>query len=235
MPYRQGWSLQRRLAQARRSGEITDDCLLLLEHPPTYTMGRTGEAAHLGAGVEHLTALGADYLEVDRGGSVTFHGPGQLVAYPIVRVPDIFPLEASRGSGDVIRYVRSLEQAVIATVGEHGIVATARPPHTGVWVGGGAKKLASIGVKVAGGVSTHGIALNVSTDLDWFSHIVPCGIAGAAVTSLDQLGARCVSVRACSEQLAAALAGVFGSRIAEADEALRSLVAAHLHGETLAA
>jgi len=236
VPYREAWSLQRRVAQARRTGEVADDCLLLMEHPPVYTMGRTGTAAHLKQGVEHLTELGADYLEVDRGGSVTFHGPGQLIAYPIVRVSELFPLDASRGSGDVIRYVRALESAVIKTVGRHGVEATPRPPHTGVWVGGASPaKLAAIGVKVAGGVSTHGIALNVCTDLEWFGHVIPCGIVGAGVTSLEHQGVSAMAVSTLGYELAQALGEVLGSSVVEAGEPLLRLLSVPLMGDRRAA
>ncbi len=115
--YQDAWELQREISLARRSGALTDDVLLLLEHPPVYTMGRQGEPRHLGAGPEALVAAGAEFLEVDRGGSVTFHGPGQLVAYPIVRLAGIFPIAGHPAHGDVDRYLRALEAGLIATAG----------------------------------------------------------------------------------------------------------------------
>ena len=115
--YQDAWALQREISLARRSGALTDDVLLLLEHPPVYTVGRQGEARHLGAGPEALVAAGAEFLEVDRGGSVTFHGPGQLVAYPIVRLAGIFPIAGHPAHGDVDRYLRALEAGLIATAG----------------------------------------------------------------------------------------------------------------------
>src|SRR5580692_811076 len=185
--YQDAWVLQREIALARRSGSLTDDAVLLLEHPPVYTMGRTGEARHLGAGPEALVAAGAEFVEVDRGGSVTFHGPGQLVAYPVVRLAGVFPIPGHPAHGDVIRYLRALESALIATAATYGVEVTRRPPWTGAWAGD--RKLGAIGVKLAGGVTTHGVALNVATDLSWFDRIVPCGIEGAGVASLETLGA----------------------------------------------
>jgi lipoyl(octanoyl) transferase len=206
--YRDAWALQRRLAGARASGTLGDDCLLLLEHPPVYTMGRNGRPEHLPGGAERLRALGAEYLEVDRGGSVTFHGPGQLVAYPIVRLAAAFPVPGAPGQGDVLRYVRALEEGLIGAAGVAGVVATRRPPYTGVWVGG--DKLAAIGVKLTGGVTLHGVALNVTTDLAWFAEVVPCGIRGAGVTSLERLGAAGWTPRRLAPHLAAHLARALG-------------------------
>lgn len=183
VPYREAWALQRKLAAARRRDEI-DDCVLLLEHPPVYTMGRNGKAEHVPGGEQSLVDRGADYVDIDRGGSVTFHGPGQLVAYPIVRVAELLPTDPSFTQGDVVQYVRVLERVLCDTAAAYGVTAGVRPPFTGVWVG--ERKLAAIGVKVAGGVSTHGIALNVTTDLTWFSHVIACGIAGVDTTSLKR-------------------------------------------------
>jgi len=208
VPYREAWSLQQRIAEARRSGELAEDVVLMLEHPPVYTMGRRGDRAHLGAGPEQLVASGADFVDVDRGGSVTFHGPGQLVAYPIVRLAGVFPIPGHPAHGDVIRYLRALEQAVIETAATYGVAAERRPPHTGVWHG--PSKLASIGVKVAGGVTLHGLALNVSTDLGWFTQVTACGIADADATSLQSLGAAGLSPELVAPILAAALARGFG-------------------------
>ena len=186
--------------------------LLLLEHPPVYTMGRSGEARHLGDGRESLTAAGAEYIDVDRGGSVTFHGPGLLVAYPIVKLARVFPIEDAPALGDVLRYVRALEGAAIATAAAFGVAAGRRPPYTGAWAGN--RKLASIGVKLASGMTTHGLALNVCTDLSWFERVVPCGIDGAGVTSLTALGAPDVTPEDVAPVLAGELARVLGRRLA---------------------
>jgi lipoyl(octanoyl) transferase len=209
--YQDAWRLQCELARARRDGDLVDDAVLLLEHPAVYTMGRQGEVRHLGAGPESLAAAGAEFVEVDRGGSVTFHGPGQLVAYPIVRLASVFPIPRHPAHGDVDRYLRALEAALIATAASYGVAVTRRPPWTGVWADD--RKLGAIGVKLAGGVTSHGVALNVATDLSWFDRITPCGIAGAGVASLESLGAPGYTPAEVAPVLAAALAAAFGLRL----------------------
>ena len=206
--YQDAWVLQREIALARRSGALADDALLLLEHRPVYTMGRQGEPRHLGAGPNALIAAGAEFHEVDRGGSVTFHGPGQLVAYPIVRLAGLFPIPHHPAHGDVDRYLRALEAGLIATAAAYGVAVTRRPPYTGVW--SGERKLGAIGVKLAGGVTTHGVALNVATDLTWFDRVTPCGIEGAGVASLASLGVAGHTPAEVAPVLAAALATAFG-------------------------
>ena len=224
VPYDTAWSVQRELAAERSSGTLADDVVLLLEHPPVYTMGRNGEAAHLRDGSAALRAAGAEYLEVDRGGSVTFHGPGQLVAYPIVSLAGVFPIPRHEAHGDVLRYVRALEQALIDTAAAFGVQADRRAPHTGVWAGD--EKLAAIGVKLARGVTTHGVAINVDTDLSWFDLVVACGIDGARAASLASLGAPGLTPGAVAPVLAGALARAFGERLFEGDAALRARVTA---------
>ena len=209
--YQDAWALQTEIALARRSGALADDAVLLLEHPPVYTMGRQGEARHLGAGPDVLRAAGAEFIEVDRGGSVTFHGPGQLVAYPIVRLAGILPIPLHPAHGDVDRYLRALEAGLIATAAHYNVEVTRRPPYTGVW--SGERKLGAIGVKLAGGVTTHGVALNVATDLGWFDRIIPCGIDGAGVASLESLGAGGQTPAEVAPVLAACLAAAFGLRL----------------------
>jgi len=221
VPYRDAWEMQRRLALARAAGEI-DDCLLLLEHPPVYTVGRGGDPAHLGDGPAALRALGAECIEVDRGGSVTFHGPGQLVGYPILGLARAFPIPGSPGRGDAVAYVRALERALIATAARQGVVAGRRPGMSGAWVG--PNKLAAIGVKLASGVTQHGVALNVCNDLDWFAHVVPCGIADAGVTSMEREGATGLTPELVADDLAAALAKALGGSLSEADPTLRRMV-----------
>jgi lipoyl(octanoyl) transferase len=221
--YGDAWVLQRHLAAARARGDI-EDIVLLVEHAPVYTMGRNGSPAHVPRGADHLRALGAEYVEVDRGGSVTFHGPGQLVAYPILQIAGLFPLAAEPGRGDVVAHLRALEEALIATVGAYDVVATRRPPYTGIWVG--EEKLAAIGVKLASGVTTHGAALNVNTDLGWFGEVIPCGIEGAGVASLASLGVRpAPRLHDVAVRLATELARVVGRQPRRAGEAVRSAVA----------
>jgi lipoyl(octanoyl) transferase len=223
IPYRDAWALQRHLAEARARGEI-GDVVVLLEHPPVYTMGRTGSPEHVPTGVQHLRSLGAEYLDVDRGGSVTFHGPGQLVAYPIFELATVFPIPDHPGLGDVLAHLRALEEALLATVAAFGVEAVRRPPYTGIWVG--EEKLAAIGVKLASGVTTHGAALNVTTDLAWFGHVVPCGIAGAGVASLASLGVRpAPPIHDVAVRFATELANAIGREPRRAGDAVRSRIA----------
>ncbi len=178
--YQTAWDWQRRLAAERAEGRIGDDLLLLLEHPPVYTMGRGGSPEHLRGGVEDLRGSGAEYFEVDRGGSVTFHGPGQLVGYPII--------DLDRAGLDPMAYLRALEEALIDACSLVGVEAFRDPPYTGVWDSRG--KLAAIGVKLSGRkVTYHGFALNGTTDLAAFERIVPCGIEGRTASSLQSAGA----------------------------------------------
>jgi lipoyl(octanoyl) transferase len=201
--YRQTWALQKELAQQRKLGEI-GDTVLLLEHTPVYTLGRDTKENHLGAGPDYLRSLGADVVEVDRGGSITFHGPGQIVAYPILDLAALVPQTSDPARGDVLRYLRILEEALIATIATCGLTAYRRPPHTGAWIEKG--KLAAIGVKLAsGGITMHGIALNNTVDLDWFGHIVPCGIQNEGVASIESAGGECPTVDELGNRFAQAL------------------------------
>ncbi len=171
--YREAVGIQQHL-RAQRQADETSDLLLLLEHPPVYTRGRRSRSGELPMGESWYRAQGIDVVETDRGGRVTYHGPGQLVGYPIMRVTD------------VLVHVRSLERAVIAALSEAGVAARARTEegadYTGVWVD--ERKIASIGVHVARGVSTHGFAVNVENGLQPFRWIVPCGLEGVRMTSL---------------------------------------------------
>ncbi|HEY6378168.1 MAG TPA: lipoyl(octanoyl) transferase LipB [Candidatus Dormibacteraeota bacterium] len=209
--YEPAWELQRELATARRDGSLASDAVLLLEHPPVYTLGRNTLPEHVPVGPDGLRSRGAACHSVDRGGSVTFHGPGQLVAYPIVLLADVFPIASAPRHGDVLRYLRALEDALCATCRACGVAATPAPPYTGAWVGD--EKIAAIGVKLSRGVTQHGVALNVNTDLGWFEPIVPCGIAGRGVTSLDRLGARGHSPASLAPLLAALIAAALGRRL----------------------
>ena len=176
VPYGQAWEMQRALVQQRKAGE-TGDTLLLLEHPPVITLGRNARREHLLTPPERLAALGIEVAATNRGGDITFHGPGQLVGYPI--------LDLARIRKDVLWYVRTLEEALIRAAREFGVLAGRREGMTGVWVEG--EKLASIGVHISRWVTSHGFALNLDTDLQCFRHIVPCGIAACRMTSLRQL------------------------------------------------
>ena len=179
VPYDRALDWQRTLAQARIDGRLEEDLLLLLEHPPVVTLGRTARGAHV------LRPEGVDVVEVERGGDVTFHGPGQLVGYPI------FDLHGPPYRQDLHWYLRTLEDALIAALAELGIPAERRTGYTGVWTGaGGGRKIASIGVHVKQWVTWHGFALNVTTDLAQFERIVPCGIPGVEMTSVEREGGR---------------------------------------------
>jgi len=171
VPYDEAWDLQRRLGDLRAREEIPDT-LLLLEHPPTYTLGRRGDPANILLSRETLKKLGVAVFDVDRGGDVTYHGPGQLVGYPIMLVED---------RRDLLRYIRNLEEVLMRTLSEFEITAGRIDGLSGVWIG--SEKIAAIGVKM-GRVTSHGFALNVSTDLSYFEHIIPCGIRGKGVTSM---------------------------------------------------
>ncbi len=203
VPYRPAWELQDALADQRRRRRIGDR-MLLLEHFPVYTIGRGGDEANLLAGPERLRELGAEFVRIDRGGDITFHGPGQLVAYPIVELRD--PL-------DLRRYVRSLQAAIIEAAAAFGVEAHAEEGLIGVWVEG-RRKLAAIGVRVKRGVTTHGLALNVNTDLRWFGEMIPCGIADKEVTSLAAELGHPVDMVAVEDRLADALATAFGLSVA---------------------
>src|SRR6266852_3872719 len=180
-PYAEGLSLQRRVVMARKAGEIPD-VLLLCQHPHVITMGRSGKREHLLSSEPLLRQMGVTFCETDRGGDVTYHGPGQLVGYPILNLAAI--------RRDVVWYVRSLEEAMLRATSDFGIEATRKPGRTGVWVdlpGGGEEKLAAIGVHISRWVTSHGFAYNVTTDLRNFDLIVPCGIADRKATSLEKL------------------------------------------------
>ena len=204
VPYSPTWELQDELAGQRRERR-TGDRLLLLEHFPVYTIGRGGDEANLLAGPERLRQLGAEFIRIDRGGDITFHGPGQLVAYPIVELRD--PL-------DLRRYVRTLEAAIIQTAAAFGITAVRVDGLTGVWVEG-ERKLAAIGVRVRRGVTTHGLALNVNTELRWFDEMIPCGIRDKDVTSLAHELGHAVPMEEVETELARALADGFGLKTAD--------------------
>ncbi|MBP1633206.1 MAG: lipoic acid synthetase, partial [Acidobacteria bacterium] len=199
LPYQEAWDLQRAFHEGRASGRATDDYLLLLEHPPTYTVGRAGDEANLLVSPEELARLGAELHYVDRGGDVTYHGPGQLVGYPIVHLGE---------NPDPVAYVRRLERVLVAALADLGVEAWAEAGYTGVWTAAG--KVAAIGVRHARGVTMHGFAVNVSGDLGWFSHIVPCGIGDRPVASLSDLAGRRVSIEELVERLVPRFAGVFG-------------------------
>jgi lipoate-protein ligase B len=168
-------ALQREVARARIAGDLEEDVLLLVEHPPVITLGRSAKDAHMLATPAYLEQRGVELFEVERGGDVTFHGPGQLVGYPIV--------DLKQHRRDLHWYLRQVEQFLIDALAPFSLGAERRPPHTGVWIG--ERKIASIGVHARDWVTWHGFALNVATDLHYFDLIVPCGIQGVRMTSVN--------------------------------------------------
>jgi lipoyl(octanoyl) transferase len=203
VPYAEGLELQARLVAERQAGRIPDT-LLLLEHDPVFTLGRNARAENVLLSEDALRAQGFEVFETGRGGDVTYHGPGQAVGYPI--------LDLSPDRCDVHRYVRDLEEVMIRTCADYGIEAARVAGMTGAWVGD--EKIGAIGVRIARWVTSHGFALNVSNDLAPFGMIVPCGIRGRGVTSLQRQLARPVSLADAAPRLARHLAAVFGRVVA---------------------
>lgn len=175
LPYKEALTLQRDVARARIAGAIDDDLLLLVEHPPVITLGRSSKDAHMLATPEYLRDRGVELFEVERGGDVTFHGPGQLVGYPIV--------DLKQHRRDLHWYLRQVEQLLIDALATFGMLCGRRAPYTGVWIED--RKIASIGVHARDWVTWHGFALNVTTDLRYFELIVPCGIQAVTMTSMQ--------------------------------------------------
>ena len=204
VPYADGLELQRDLVGRRKADQIPDQ-LLLLEHPPVITLGvkTRNDRSHVVATVETLEEEGVEVFESGRGGDVTYHGPGQLVAYPII---DLRPDRC-----DVHRYVRDLEEVLIRTSAAFGIVARRSEGLTGAWVG--EEKLAAIGVRIARWITSHGFALNVSTNLSHFGLIVPCGISDKGVTSLEKLLARQLPMASVEDAVVDAFCAVFQRRV----------------------
>jgi lipoyl(octanoyl) transferase len=214
--YGAAWEFQRRVAAARKDGGIPD-VLLLCQHPHVITLGRSGKISNLRAPTEMLSRMGVSFFETNRGGDITYHGPGQLVGYPIVNLAEI--------RRDVAWYVRSLEEAMIRATAEFGVASKRVCGRTGVWVDvpveertdtmnvgdkTDEEKLAAIGVHLSRWVTSHGFAYNVSTDLRYFDLIVPCGIAGKRATSLEKLLARRVEIEEAAPRITAHFGEIFG-------------------------
>jgi lipoyl(octanoyl) transferase len=197
IPYLDAVKLQSRLRERRQAGEIPDT-LLLLEHPPVYTKGRRTEKGDLPMGEEWYLGQGIEVHETTRGGRVTYHGPGQIVGYPIMAI------------GDVIAYLRTMESAMIAALADEGVEARIREGLTGVWVG--ERKIGSIGVHVSRGVTMHGFAINVDGDLQPWEWIVPCGIDGVRMTSLGLETGRTGGMPCFRKRVAWRFAEAFGRR-----------------------
>jgi lipoate-protein ligase B len=197
VPYAEALELQLRLRDLRQADEI-GDTLLLLEHPPVYTRGRRTEAHDLPMGEDWYRSQGIEVCDADRGGRVTYHGPGQLVGYPIMRI------------SDVPEYVHTMERAVVAALADEGIDAEVRDGLTGIWAGDG--KIGSIGVHVNRGVTTHGFAVNVDNDLQPFEWVVPCGLDGVRMTSVCKETGRADGISCFRKRMAYRFAQAYGMR-----------------------
>ena len=219
VPYRRAWALQGALqagliaAKRAEPPRQPPHAVLVVEHPPVFTLGKSADAANVVASEADLAAAGAEVVPVDRGGDVTFHGPGQVVVYPIL---DLDRLATPEGAPlrDLHRYLRELEEAVVRTCADWGVAADRVPGRTGVWVGpdarGEERKVCAMGVRCSRWVTMHGLALNVTTDLGWFDKIVPCGIADRGVTSLAHEADRPADFDGVSDRLLVHLADRLG-------------------------
>jgi lipoate-protein ligase B len=210
MGYAEAWALQKRIVAARKAGSI-EDVLLFCEHPHVITLGRSGNRSNLLAGDNILRQKGVEYFETSRGGDITYHGPGQVVGYPILNLGAI--------KRDVVWYVRSLEEVMIRATADFGIAAQREAGKTGIWVGevAAAEKLGAIGVHISRWVTSHGFAYNVATDLRYFDLIVPCGIAERKTTSFEKLLGRCVSLNEVKPRLATHFGEIFSLVMGPAD------------------
>lgn len=217
MPYMEAWALQRRLQErlinAKRQVpvEAIPHIFLTVEHPPVYTLGKSGDSGNLLLSEAHLKDRGATFVPVDRGGDITFHGPGQLVGYPILDLDRVFT--------DIHRYLRELEEVIILTCADYGLSADRVDGRTGVWIGpderGPERKICAMGIRCSRWVSMHGFAFNMNTDLSWFGNIIPCGIDDRDVTSLQHELGHEVDVQEVTERVLFHFANRFGASISE--------------------
>lgn len=216
--YEDGLRLQELFGQARKA-DLIGDVLLLLEHSPVLTLGRSGKRANILAPADALQRMGVEVFETNRGGDVTYHGPGQIVGYPIFKLPD--------DRKDVRRYVRDIEEAMIRTVARWGLTAGRIPKWTGVWLGDedspDARKIAAIGVHIARWQTSHGFALNVNTDLSHFRFIVPCGIQERGVTSIEREVGQPIFLSDVEDELSRHFAEIFGAKTREARPERRTI------------
>ncbi|MBN2123590.1 MAG: lipoyl(octanoyl) transferase LipB [Deltaproteobacteria bacterium] len=204
-PYREAWDIQARLVAAKAEGRLLRDVALFVEHPPVFTLGRRGGREHLRVSEEFLSEGGVEVVPIERGGDITFHGPGQLVIYPLV--------DLHRARIGVRDFVTALEEVMIRVSSAQGVTAERRDLNRGVWVG--ERKLGSIGIAVRHGISFHGLALNVNTELAPFDWIDPCGLPGVRMTSLRQELGREVSMDAIRRCAASAMVEIFGVELEE--------------------
>jgi len=212
--YRETWDLQKKVQKelinqklSARRGKLykpgISDKLLFVEHPHVYTLGKSGDSAHLLKSLGELAGINAEYVEIDRGGDITYHGPGQVVGYPI--------LDLDRYFTDIHKYLRYLEEVIIRVCADFAITAGRIEGLTGVWAGN--KKLCAMGIKCSRWVTMHGFALNVNTDLSYFNHIVPCGIRDKKVTSLAELLGRYVDPKTVKMKITEHFGDVFSANL----------------------
>jgi lipoyl(octanoyl) transferase len=217
-PYRPVWDLQAAIQQrlidekrARREQKLykpgveSNDVLLFVEHPHVYTLGKSGDSKHLLKGLQELNEIDAEFIEIDRGGDITYHGPGQIVGYPI--------LDLDRYFTDIHKYLRKLEEVIIRTCAEFDIEAGRTDGLTGVWAGD--EKICAMGIRCSRWVTMHGFALNVNTDLTYFNHIIPCGISNKEVTSLQKVLGTTVDTHKVKRYLLRHFSDVFRVNIME--------------------
>ena len=220
MDYRPAWALQQRIqhrlitAKRRTPPEVLPHVFLFVEHPPVYTIGKSGNRRNLLISEDLLRKRGAEFVKIDRGGDITYHGPGQIVGYPI--------LDLDQFVADIHKYLRLIEQTIIDTCTSYGVQGGRIAGRTGVWIdadataGPGneiARKICAMGIRCSRWVTMHGFALNVSTDLDWFSHIVPCGISDGNVTSLEKETGRPVDPQDVKEKIVYHFADLFEAQV----------------------
>jgi len=196
--YKEAWDLQKEIFLKRVSGEV-EDYLLLLEHPNTYTLGKTAHRENLKGSEEYLKVNNISVYDIDRGGDITYHGPGQIVGYPIIDLNNWFK--------DTHKYLRALEEVIIKTCIEYGLNCERNPKYTGVWIGD--RKIAAIGIKVSRWITMHGFAFNVNTDLNLFNGIIPCGIQDKSVTSLSKELNSEISIQEVKDKLLNNFSNVF--------------------------
>lgn len=197
--YKVAWDLQKEIFDLRLHNK-TEDTFFLLEHPHTYTLGKVADKENLISTSEQLKELGISVYEIDRGGDITYHGPGQIVGYPIIKLSD--------WKEDTHEYLRALEEVIIKTCSEYGLSTNRKPKYTGVWLG--ERKIAAIGIKVSRWITMHGFAFNVNTDLNYFGGIIPCGIKDKDVTSLQRELGKEIEINEVKEKLVKNFQKIFG-------------------------
>lgn len=224
MPYRPAWELQKSIQQllidqkkegreGKTPAKQVNDVLLFVEHPHVYTLGKSGNEGNLLKGLAELAQIDAEFIQSNRGGDITYHGPGQIVGYPILDLDNHFT--------DIHKYLRSLEEVIIRTCAEYSIEAGRIEGLTGVWVG--REKICAMGIRCSRWVTMHGFALNVNTNLSYFNHIVPCGIADKAVTSLSQLTGKKVDEQKVKSQIVKHFSEVFEVTVNAGSQNLNSI------------